>query len=219
MDIEREIDWALAVGGMRDLSSERRLMLGAFLAEVLLWGDRIHLVGRARRKENLRTQLLDSILLLEAAEKAVPGLFSTPGTKLADIGSGAGFPGVVWKIARPEIEIALFERREKLHAFLERAISLLGITGMRAYAGDAQAFSEAGSFGVAVSKAAGRLRKLLPLAARMLVPGGLYVTIKGSSWQRELDHAGIRHGMEIAGAASLPRARGVALFFRKRAGL
>jgi 16S rRNA (guanine527-N7)-methyltransferase len=202
---------------MEDLGGAERLKLRDFVAEVSLWAGRIHLVGKARRAENIRMQLLDSLLLLAAAERAAPEAFEAPGARLADIGSGAGFPGVVWKIARPRIEAVFFERRRKPHIFLERAIALLDLSGARASGEDAAAHPEAGSFGLAVSKAAGRLREMLPLAEMLLAPGGLYVTIKGASWEKELGPA-VPGAMNFTGAVELPFDRGHALFFKRRGG-
>lgn len=205
---------ALASSGMEGLPNPERLKLQAFLGEVSLWGDRIHLFGRTRRDENLRMQLLDSLLLLAAAEKAAPDIFGATRVRLADIGSGAGFPGLVWKIVRPRIEAVLFERRGKPHIFLERTVAVLALAGVEASGEDAAACAGAGAFDAVVSKAAGRLREMLPLAERLLALGGLYVTIKGASWKEELAHAG-GGAMKGAGSIELPHDRGHALFFRK----
>ena len=215
-DIEQEVAAALALSGMAGLADTERLNLGAFLAEVSIWGERIHLMGRARRNENLRWQLIDSLLLLAAAERAAPDLFGASRVRLADIGSGAGFPGAVWKIARPRLETVLFERKRKPHIFLERTIAVLGLAGAEASGEDAAAHAGAGSFDVVVSKAAGRLPEMLPLAARLLVPGGLYVTIKGAAWKEELELAA-GDAMKSTGVVALPHDRGHALFFRKSA--
>lgn len=213
-NIEQEVILALASSGMAGLLDSERLKLQAYIAEVSLWGDRIHLFGRARRDENLRAQLLDSLLLLAAAEKAAPDVFDASRVRLADIGSGAGFPGLVWKIVRPRIEVVLFERRGKPHIFLERTVAILALAGAEASGKDAAAHAGAGAFDVVVSKAAGRLREMLPLAERLLALGGLYVTIKGASWKEELDLAG-GGAMKDAASVELPHDRGHALFFRK----
>jgi 16S rRNA (guanine527-N7)-methyltransferase len=133
---------------------------------------------------------------------------------VADIGSGAGFPGIVWSIFRPDLDVTLFERKERTHAFLERVIGILAMGGVRALAEDAAEKPRAGSFDLAISKAAGRLWELLPLAEKLVLPGGAYLTIKGSSWREELDSAK-SSAMRFERAAELPEGRGYALTFRK----
>lgn len=134
--------------------------------------------------------------------------------KVADIGSGAGFPGIVWKIARPDLEVTLFERKERTHAFLERIITTLGMPGLEAVSEDAERYSRARPFDIVTSKAAGRLSGLLPLAERLLISGGVYLTIKGETWQKELSGA-TPPTMRFLGANELPERRGVAVGFRK----
>jgi len=206
-----------------------REQLEAYAREVALRSAQMHLVGKGDIEKNIALQLLDSLLILDVAERN--GLLSPAGTdgeggepraageprkplRVADIGSGAGFPGIVWKILRPEIELVLFERKERLHGFLERVIAMLSLEGASAEAGDAGAPSRAGSFELAVSKAAGRLPLLLPIAEGLLAPGRPYITIKGSTWRDELTLAG-RSSMRLERAAELPHRRGFALVLRK----
>ena len=104
-------------------------------------------------------------------------LWEKNGIRAADIGSGYGFPGIVWKIIRPDIDITLFERKEKAALLLERIIRNLDLSGIRVE-GEAKIGSEHEPFCLVVSKAAGRLSSMLPLAEELLTPSGSYVTIK-----------------------------------------
>ncbi len=212
--MEQWISAALASSGLEDLPAARLEMLEAFVGEVAIWSEKIHLLGKGRLQENLRLQTLDSLLLLAAAEREAADAFAAPEARLADIGSGAGFPGLVWKIAKPEIRAVLFERRLKAHIFLERTIAVLGLSGTEAREGDAAACAGVGSFGIVTSKAAGRLDAMLPIAERLLAPRGIYVTIKGASRGKELDFS--RSGaMRPFAEIELPEKRGLALLFRK----
>jgi len=226
--IQEDVSAAIAKSGRPELSTEKRLKLGEFAEEVALWSAKMHLIGRAGIRKNLGLLVLDSLLLLRSAEEL--GLISKEearggqdresvrsmpgGLKVADIGSGAGFPGIVWKIARPDLDVTLFERKERPHAFLERIITALGMPGLGALSEDAAGSAGSGTFDIVTSKAAGRLPTLLPLAARLLVPGGVYLTVKGSSWRKEL--TGLRPGaMRFLRAMELPEKRGAAVSFRK----
>ena len=175
-----------------------------YVAELVMWGGRIHLTGRERMADAIAAQVSDSLVMLELAGD---------GPAAADIGAGAGFPGIVWKLARPDWTMTLFERKEKLASFLERTAAVLGLDGVTVRAEEAGPGTAAGHFDVVTSKAAGRFGEILPVAAGMLRVGGLYVTAKGEGWEDEL--AG-EPGFEPAGRAPLRGGRGeaVALVYR-----
>ena len=151
--------------------------LREYVDELSKWGERIHLTGREKMADAIAAQISDSMIMLELAGE---------GPMVADIGTGAGFPGIVWKLARPEWSIVLFERKERLATFLERTAALLGLDKTEIRAEDASFSTEEGVFDIVTSKAAGRLDEILPIARRMLKEGGAYVTAKGEGWEEEL---------------------------------
>jgi 16S rRNA (guanine527-N7)-methyltransferase len=185
-------------------------MLARYLHEVDYWSGKMHLVGKGRLGSSIELLVLDSLALLIAVESS-----GIKAGKVADVGSGAGFPGLVWKIARPGLEMTLFERRLKPQLFLERTIAKLGLAGITVIGDDAANCAAAGSFDLVASKAAGRLTEMLPLAERLLVPGGAYATLKGRAWKSEVPER-MNASMEPASAVDLPEKRGTALIFRKK---
>ena len=60
----------------------------------------------------------------------------SPGSRLADLGSGGGLPGLVLATAHPEVEVVLIDRRQKRTDFLERAVRRLGLTHTSVWCGD-----------------------------------------------------------------------------------
>jgi 16S rRNA (guanine(527)-N(7))-methyltransferase RsmG len=162
-------------------------LLERFAGEVGRWGQRTHLVGKSNIEGNIMISLLDSLHLLRFAECS-GDLESADGSRrtVADIGSGAGFPGIVWVIARPDIDMTLFERREKPQLFLGRTTRLLGLDGTVVVGGEAGGGEGAGRFDLVVSKAAGRLDMMIPIAGELLREGGAYLTIKGEGWKGEM---------------------------------
>jgi 16S rRNA (guanine527-N7)-methyltransferase len=213
--VEESLDSALRLAGADEIAPDIRDRIELYLEEVALWSDRMHLIGRNSIRRNLELLVLDSLLLLKVVEESELRRGTERACRVADIGSGAGFPGIVWKIFTPDLDMTLFERKMKPQFFLERMISRLGLEGVRVIGRDTAAFKEMGSFNLAVSKAAGRLDIILPLAEKLLIPGGAYVTIKGRAWRDELpapDQGGIR----LDSMRELPEKRGVALIFRKR---
>jgi 16S rRNA (guanine527-N7)-methyltransferase len=120
---------------------------------------------------------------LLAAEKG-PGAFAGP---VIDIGTGCGFPGFVWTIGDDGLPVTLVERKEKAATFLERLAFSLKLDGLEIVRRDAEKDEIPGLFRVLTSKAAGRLGKMLPIAAKLLEPGGLYITVKERDWRWELE--------------------------------
>jgi 16S rRNA (guanine527-N7)-methyltransferase len=192
-----------------------RDLLARFAGEVERWGNRTHLVGKSNIEKNILISLLDSLHLLRFAERSGDfGRNRRGRITVADIGSGAGFPGIVWAIARPGIDVALFERREKPRIFLDRTVTLLGLGEIVSVGGEARSSEMAGRFDVAVSKAAGRLDTIVPIAAELLSPEGTYITIKGEGWKGEVSGAA-KGAMSLASSERLPGGRGAMLRFRR----
>ena len=127
----------------------------------------------------------------------------SPRDRVADIGSGAGFPGLVWKIVRPRLDLTLFDRRLKPQLFLDRVVAQLGLKGIAVIGEDAANCKEAGTFDLVVSKAAGRLASILPLADRLLAPGGAYLTVKGRSWESEMPQS-VQSSLRLESVVELP---------------
>jgi len=200
---------ALRRAGFEGAAPETVETLARYLHEVGYWSGKVHLVGKGRLGSSLELLVLDSLALLGAVEAR-----GIAAEKAADVGSGAGFPGLVWKIVRPGIEMTLFERRLKPQIFLERTIMKLGLGGIAVVGDDAGNAAEPGTFDIVTSKAAGRLDEMLPLAERLLSPGGTYATLKGRGWERELA-GNSQSSMRMEAAIELPEKRGAALIFRK----
>jgi 16S rRNA (guanine527-N7)-methyltransferase len=170
--------------------SETMSQLERYISELLRWNRAMHIVGRADVALNLTKQLGDSIGLLLFADSCVGGT-ETKWSRIADIGSGAGFPGLVWKILRPHLEIALFERRERMATLLMNISSRLGIKDLEIVQADAAEYEPKHSFDLVVSKAAGSFGKLVPVAEGLLRMGGSYCTVKGAgTWREELGEPG-----------------------------
>ena len=173
--------------------------LREYVDELVKWGGRIHLTGRERMADAIAAQISDSMIMLELAGA---------GAGIADIGAGAGFPGIVWKLVNPGWDVTMFERKERLASFLDRTTAILGLEGITVRAEEAGPKTEGGPFDVVTSKAAGRLGEILPIAAGMLRRGGVYVTAKGEGWEGELEGT---VGFSIWRRVSLRGGRGEAI--------
>jgi len=110
------------------------------------------------------------------------------GARVADIGSGAGLPGVVWALARPDLHVVLIESLLRRATFLTECVNDLGLTDrvqvIRARAEEAA--ERPGSFDVVTARAVAPLAKLATWGAPLLRPGGTLVAVKGESAAEEV---------------------------------
>ncbi len=171
----------LATGG--DVSRETSDKLARLAALVAQWTPRINLIAPATLPEIGTRHIADSAQLLALAPRGW--------THWADLGSGAGFPGLVIAILtrdrRPSTRITLVDSDQRKAAFLRTAIRDLGLSA-RVIAARAEAIPPFAA-DVLSARALAPLPALLPLALRHLAPGG-----------RALFPKGRRAGDEIAAA-------------------
>jgi 16S rRNA (guanine527-N7)-methyltransferase len=106
------------------VGAEQQRQLALYAGELVRWNRRINLVARKTGFQDLMEKhFLDSLTLLALVD---PSLEEGP-ARLLDIGTGAGFPGLVLAVARPELEVILVEPRRKRVSFLRHVIRLLGL--------------------------------------------------------------------------------------------
>jgi 16S rRNA (guanine527-N7)-methyltransferase len=90
---------------------------------LLRWNARMSLTSITNPLEILQRHFGESFFAINAA--------SIRGGRLADVGSGAGFPGLALKMALPGLELTLFESNRKKAAFLAEVVRALGLSGVR----------------------------------------------------------------------------------------
>ncbi len=144
-----------------------------FLTELQKWNRRINLTGATDLRQLITRHILDSLAGLTVLEDLPPG------TRIADLGSGAGFPGLPIKVARPDLDMTLIEPREKRAAFLTTVCGLLklqGLTVVEATLSTRHLPSDlAGRFGCVLMRAVTDPQEARVLAAPLLVGGGRIV--------------------------------------------
>jgi 16S rRNA (guanine527-N7)-methyltransferase len=130
----------------------------------------------------------DSLTGLEVPELAATG-------KIADIGSGAGFPGLVLAVALPSSQLDLIESIGRKCEFIQRAIDAAGIsaaTVVNARSEEVAAGERRGSYDAVTARAVGRLSTLAELASPLLREDGVLVAWKGKrdpEEERQLERA------------------------------
>ncbi|WP_194421063.1 16S rRNA (guanine(527)-N(7))-methyltransferase RsmG [Microbacterium abyssi] len=106
----------------------------------------------------------------------------------ADIGSGAGLPGVVLAIARPDVSFTLVEPMERRVAWLTEQVQELALTNVTVLRSRAEDV-EPKQFDVVTARAVSALRTLLPFTAPLVRDGGELALLKGKNAEAEIDAA------------------------------
>jgi len=106
--------------------------------------------------------------------------------ELVDIGSGAGLPGVVLAMLRPEMRVTLLEPMLRRSVFLEGCVARLGLPNTTVVRGRAEDLAGVIKADFATARAVAPLDRLAGWAAGLLRPGGQILAIKGQSAEEEL---------------------------------
>lgn len=123
-----------------------------------------------------------------------------PGERVIDVGSGAGLPGLVLAIARPDLDVVLVEPMRRRVTWLEYASAELGLTGVRVVHARAEACWDTLTAPVVTARAVAPLRDLATWCLPLLTPGGRLLAMKGSSAADEL--ARDQDALDALGVAS-----------------
>jgi 16S rRNA (guanine527-N7)-methyltransferase len=107
-------------------------------------------------------------------------------SSVADVGTGAGLPGIVLALVRPDLQVALVEPLLRRTTFLEEAVDVLGLDNATVVRARAEELPRA-SYDVVTSRAVAPLGKLARWCLPLCVEGGLMLAMKGSSAEEELD--------------------------------
>lgn len=179
--------------GMR-LNARQMALLAQYEQELLAWNERFNLTA-IRDVEEVRVKhFLDSLTCVQAIRE-------NPGKRVVDIGTGAGFPGLVLKIAYPAVQLTLVESVGKKADFCRYMVKTLGLDNVEIVqeraenVGQVQAYREQFDWAVARAVAA------LPVLAEYLLPlvrvGGSMLAMKGESGPAE-SHAS-EHALHMLG--------------------
>lgn len=109
--------------------------------------------------------------------------------RVADIGSGAGLPGLVLAIARPDVHWTLIEPMERRVTWLTEQVDELGLENVEILRARAEDVRRPGAFDVVTARAVSALRTLLPLTAPLVRDGGEVTLLKGVNAANEIDAA------------------------------
>lgn len=109
-----------------------------------------------------------------------------PGATLADVGSGAGLPGLVLAIARPDLSVRLVEPLLRRATFLSEAAATLDLTNVEIVRARAEDLSGRWTVDVVTARAVAPLDRLVRWCLPLVRPGGEVLALKGARAQEEL---------------------------------
>ncbi len=161
--------------------------LNIYLEELHQWNAVVNLTGIRSRQEMALKHIGDTLVLAKwlPADKG----------SVLDIGTGAGVPGLILKILRPDLELVLVDAVRKKISFLKNVIARLGLTRIQAEhlrIGDGQAPGIMGrrhGFDCIVSQAIGSIVYLARLAGPLMSGRSIVVAMKGPKGMEELEHS------------------------------
>lgn len=167
------------------LSPDQLAQLEQYAQLLVEWNTRMNLTGITDGEGIMTRHFEDSLALLSYV--SVP-----EGAKIIDVGTGAGFPGMVLKIARPDLQLTLLDSLHKRLVFLEEVARTIGLEvrtlHLRAEeGGKIPAFRE--QFDIACARAVSNLRELAEYCLPYVRVGGQFVSMKGPDAGEELHSA------------------------------
>jgi 16S rRNA (guanine527-N7)-methyltransferase len=109
--------------------------------------------------------------------------------RVGDVGSGAGLPGLVLAIARPDVHFVLIEPMERRVAWLSEQVAELGLANVEVIRARAEDVVPEKPLDQVTARAVSAFRKLIPLTAPLVRHGGELVLMKGAGAQAEIDAA------------------------------
>ena len=169
MSLQEPIDAGLRALGL-EIDDTARAKMKAHLDLVAKW-NRVHNLTSVREPEQMVTlHLIDSLSI-------APHLGAA--RRVADIGTGAGFPGVPLALASPQMRMTLVESSHKKCSFLEQVKAEVGIANIEVVCERVEQWKPAEPFDAVVSRAFAELADFVSQAAHLVRSGGVLLAMKG----------------------------------------
>ena len=151
-------------------TEKQQKQLEKFYELLIEWNQKINLTRITSKEEVYLKHFYDSLTL-----NRVVDLKNT--NNLCDIGTGAGFPGIVLKIIFPNIKITLIDSLQKRVNYLNIVIKELGLEKIEAIHTRGEDFK--GNFDVVTSRAVANIEKLVNYTMHLVAKDGIFVAMKG----------------------------------------
>lgn len=163
--------------GLAALALDRALAapLLDYLALLLRWNRTYNLTAVRDPGEMVTKHLLDSLAMHPHVDA-----IAAAGGSLADLGTGAGLPGIPLAIAKPGLRVTLVESAGKKARFMREAVRQLGLDHVRVAESRIEALDEPGRYDAITARALATLPLIIELGGHLLKPGGRLLAMKGT---------------------------------------
>jgi 16S rRNA (guanine527-N7)-methyltransferase len=171
-----------------DLAASRLLQL---LDELDDWNSRMNLTAIRERPQQVTKHLLDSLSVKPFLR----------GSRVIDIGTGAGFPGLPLAIVTPSMHFTLLDSTAKKLKFIDHVATLLGLDNVETVHSRAEGYKPAYRYDCVISRAVGQIDAFVKWTGHLCVGGGRLLAMKGRYPTEELTK--IPNGWKLAAAHRL----------------
>lgn len=160
-----------------EVSAEAQQQLLAYLAMLQKWNKVYNLTAITNPLEMVTLHLLDSLSVLPYIA----------GKNLLDIGSGAGLPGIVLAIVKPELQVTCVDTVQKKAIFMRQVKAELGLQNLTVEHQRVENFKTAEKFEMVISRAFSEIGIFKALSMHLIAPKGVWLAMKGQIPTQELE--------------------------------
>lgn len=155
------------------LTPKQEQDLDTYYKLLISYNNNVNLTAITKEEDVYLKHFYDSLTLFK-------GIDLKENLKICDLGTGAGFPGLVLKIVFPNLSITLVDSLEKRIKFLDLVIKELELKNIKTVHSRIEEFKEIEAFDVVVSRAVAKINILLELGCKLPKVNGLFVFMKGN---------------------------------------
>lgn len=189
---ESDLSAALDTGSTTlhlSLTREQSLRLVHFIGLLMHWTKTYNLTAIRTPEGILTHHILDCLAVVPSLRRR----FGARRTRILDVGSGGGLPGVVLAIAMPELAVTCADSVGKKIAFIQQTVAALGLQNVNARLGRVEAITE--EFDVIICRAFASLASFARSSERALSASGSWLAMKGKRDDAEI--AALPHEIEM----------------------
>ncbi|GGH29893.1 16S rRNA (guanine(527)-N(7))-methyltransferase RsmG [Paenibacillus segetis] len=169
-----------------DLNEEQLNQFEIYFQELVSWNEKMNLTGITEREQVYIKHFYDSVTLSFY-------LNISDISNLADIGSGAGFPGIPLKICFPHLKLTIVDSLNKRIQFLQNVVDKLGLQNVELIHGRAEDIARKDhlrdAFDLVTARAVARMAVLNEFCLPFVKPGGIFAAMKGNDPSDEIKEA------------------------------
>ena len=188
-DVEQRFEEQLAAFGIR-LSEKQKKQFLTYYKNLVLWNQVMNLTAITDMEEVYTKHFVDSLSFI----KAISGQAMPEGSRLIDVGTGAGFPGLPLAIVYPDLQVTLMDSLNKRIRFLDDTVEQLGLANIRTVHARAEELARnkqhREQYDLCCSRAVANISTLSEYCLPFIKQGGLFISYKSEKAEEELKESG-----------------------------